>query len=57
MASETSRKTKNKGETSMTALLVTSIGALFLQSTLFTEYVWPTFKAACKQLLHVLDVH
>ena len=41
----------------MTALLVTSIGALFLQSTLFTEYVLPTFKAACKQLLHVLDVH
>ena len=40
----------------MTALLVTSISALFLQSTLFTEYVWPKLKAAYAHLLHALDV-
>jgi len=40
----------------MTALLVTSISALFLQSTLFTEYVGPKLKAAYKHLLHALDV-
>lgn len=40
----------------MTALLVTSISALFLQSTLFTEFVGPKLKAGYTSLLRALDV-
>lgn len=39
----------------MTALLVTSISALFLQSTLFTEFVGPKLKAAYTSLSHAFD--
>ena len=39
----------------MTALLVTSISALLLQSTLFTEFAWPKLKAMYAGFLQALD--